>query len=104
MSGQHPLIREMRDEIDTLDNQIFDLIQRRLGLCQRIGEMKATSGLPLSDPDRESKMMARLLDRQQNELLDEATLRGIYQAILNRSKDIQKNKETVNDRRHDLGP
>lgn len=49
----------LREQIDAVDSQIMDLLERRLALVAAVGEVKGAHGLPIYAPDRERAMIAR---------------------------------------------
>ncbi len=64
-----PILRECRSSIDNIDAALIHLLAERFKITKRVGEHKATAGLPPADPDRESVQIARL-----RELADAAGL------------------------------
>ncbi|BBO84081.1 prephenate dehydratase [Desulfosarcina ovata subsp. sediminis] len=53
-------ICDIRQQIDDIDNTILELINRRLNLAKRIGELKKNSGNQVVDSTRESEILRRL--------------------------------------------
>src|SRR5260221_7375407 len=51
-------IESLRREIDALDDQLAALLNRRAGLAQRIGALKA--GAPAYRPERETEILRRI--------------------------------------------
>ncbi|CAM3810641.1 T-protein [Vibrio aerogenes CECT 7868] len=51
-------LNELRDQIDEVDQQMIDLLARRLGLVEKVGEVKSQYGLPIYVPEREAAMLA----------------------------------------------
>ncbi len=54
------LLKEHRESIDRLDAILVYTLAERFKRTQAVGRLKAEHDLPPSDPDRESKQMARL--------------------------------------------
>lgn len=54
------ILRECRSSIDNIDAALIHLLAERFKITKRVGEHKATAGLPPADPDRESVQIARL--------------------------------------------
>lgn len=52
-------LSKLRDKIDTVDQQIIDLLAERLRLVGEVGEVKAKHGLPIYVPEREAAMLAK---------------------------------------------
>jgi chorismate mutase/prephenate dehydratase len=51
-------LKRLRGEIDRLDDELAALVQRRAGLAQKIGSLKA--GAPAYRPERESEILRRV--------------------------------------------
>ena len=56
------LLKEHRESIDRLDAILVYTLGERFKHTQAVGRLKAEHALPPSDPDRESKQIARLED------------------------------------------
>lgn len=69
------LVREIRQQIDTLDDKIHDLLMKRADLVTRIGDAKRKNNQPIVQPDREAIMIRRLLARHEGPLPREAVVR-----------------------------
>lgn len=59
-------LNDLRDSIDEIDQSILSLITKRLELVAQVGEVKSLHGLPIYDPEREMRMLAKR--RQEAEL------------------------------------
>lgn len=55
-----PELLRLRSSIDNLDAALVHLLAERFKVTQRVGELKATRGLPPADPDREKRQIERL--------------------------------------------
>ncbi len=60
----------LRASIDNLDAALVHLLAERFRCTQQVGVLKATVGLPPSDPAREEQQMARLRQLAQDAGLD----------------------------------
>ena len=56
------LLKDHRDSIDRLDAILVYTLGERFKHTQAVGKLKAEHALPPSDPDRESRQIARLED------------------------------------------
>lgn len=74
-------LENIRKKIDTLDDQIHDLLMRRADLIVDILEEKRRSGLPIVQPAREAMMIRRLLGRHRGPLPDGAIV-GIWRELV----------------------
>lgn len=51
-------LSDLRDQIDSVDKRILELLSERLSLVEKVGEVKSEHGLPIYAPDREAAMLA----------------------------------------------
>ncbi|WBU37367.1 chorismate mutase [Homoserinibacter sp. YIM 151385] len=63
---------DIRSSIDNIDAALVHLLAERFRFTQRVGLLKATHGLPPSDPDRERVQIARLRSLAEAAQLDPA--------------------------------
>ncbi len=55
-----PELQQLRQSIDNMDSALVHLLAERFKITQRVGELKASHGLPPADPAREQEQIARL--------------------------------------------
>ena len=70
-SGQRDL-QSLRQSIDNIDAALVHMLAERFKFTQEVGWLKAASGLPASDPVRESVQIARLRALAEESHLDPA--------------------------------
>ena len=58
--GPAPELAELRQSIDNIDAALIHLLAERFKATQKVGVLKATKGMPSSDPLREREQVARL--------------------------------------------
>lgn len=63
-------ILQLRASIDNIDAAITHLLAERFKCTRRVGELKATGGLPPADLDREHQQIERLKQIAENAGLD----------------------------------
>ena len=81
-------IETIREKIDTIDKEVFQLLINRLNAVTDIGEIKKQEGLPILDEGREQAIYNKI-DSLFSE--KEATfLKNIYQSIITESKKAQE--------------
>lgn len=81
-------IENWRAEIDSIDNELLRMINRRARLAVRVGMFKLRAGLPLWDRDREREVLARAR-RINLGPLDERAVAKIFKRIIFESRRIQ---------------
>ncbi|PJJ73520.1 chorismate mutase [Diaminobutyricimonas aerilata] len=62
----------LRQSIDNIDAALVHMLAERFKFTQQVGRLKATVGLPASDPDRERVQIARLRALAEESHLDPA--------------------------------
>jgi chorismate mutase len=62
----------LRLSIDNIDAALVHLLAERFKFTQQVGRLKAASGMPPSDPDRERTQIARLRSMAVDAQLDPA--------------------------------
>jgi len=74
MSEQDPNseLASLRQSIDNIDAALVHLLAERFKFTQSVGRLKASTGLPASDPAREKVQIARLRALAEESHLDPA--------------------------------
>ena len=83
------VIKELRNSIDKVDDQIFDLILKRYDYAEKIGRIKKKMDLPVNDKAREEIIIERLSEKLSTKI-DSAEIKKIIDPIISISKDIQR--------------
>lgn len=86
MSNQ---LEKMREELDQLNLQILDLINRRAALSKEIGQLKLAQGTNKFDPERERDMLNLITENNQGPF-DDSTVQYLFKQIFKASLDLQK--------------
>lgn len=60
----------IRRSIDNIDAAVVHMLAERFKFTQQVGRLKAASGMPASDPDRERVQIARLREIAEESRLD----------------------------------
>lgn len=68
-------VDEIRRQIDSLDNKLHDLLMKRADMVIKIGDFKRKNDIEVVQPDREMRMIRRLMDRHHGPLPKEAVVR-----------------------------
>jgi chorismate mutase/prephenate dehydratase len=82
----------LRNEIDTVDREIVNLLNRRAKLGLAAGKAKVKSGLPIADTEREREVMIRVAMSNSGPLPQDALLSLYRQLIetIRRLEEIEK--------------
>lgn len=82
------MLREQRERIDQLDQQIVALLEERFAVSLEVGAIKAQHQLPVLDAEREQKIIHSLRDKVTNPIFEEAIIQ-VYQTLMAASKMLQ---------------
>jgi chorismate mutase / prephenate dehydratase len=75
------LIESFRAEIDTLDAELLELLNRRARVALQVGRTKIDAGLPVCDAERERQVVARACNQNSGPLCNDAVAR-IFRRII----------------------
>ena len=84
MSESDDPLRQLRSEIDGIDQQIVELINRRAELVVEVGRVKREHGVPIYTPHRESDVLRRILALNRGPMPARA-IEAIYREIMSGS-------------------
>jgi chorismate mutase/prephenate dehydratase len=82
-------LKSYRAQIDKLDQQILELINKRAGLASQIGKVKNDNGESIFSPSREEEVIQNVLKNNDGPL-GEATVRAIYRELISGSRALQR--------------
>lgn len=82
-------ILELRQQIDQLDEDIFLLLKKRMGISKEVGKLKEKLDIPVEDKGREQEIIDRLTQQAGSNLSEEQLIR-IFTAVFKSSKQIQR--------------
>lgn len=105
MSDMSPLdqLRALRKSIDNIDASLVHMLAERFRCTKAVGVLKATHGLPPSDPNREQEQIERLRRLARDADLDqdfaEKFLNFIIQEVIRHHEAIAA-RENGSDARH----
>lgn len=78
--GTEPL-EEMRGRIDSIDDELLDLLAKRMRVSKEIGRYKEEHGMPVLQKDRYNSLMQQRVEMATELGLDESFVRNILAAI-----------------------
>jgi len=82
-------INVLRNKIDSLDEQMLDLLIQRFSVSKEIGGIKASGGINIGDPNREQEIIDRLAEKLEGKL-EKNDIAAIFGPIYHISKKLQK--------------
>ena len=80
-------INQLRDEIDSLDDKIVELLEKRSLISKNIGEIKQSTGKEVLDSQREKDIIDRLALK--TKIFNKVSLHLIFKNIFKISRKIQ---------------
>lgn len=82
-------IEHWRGEIDKVDEDLLQLLNRRARYAIEIGLLKRRAGLPIEVPEREAAIIARMIAENQGPLDGEAIQR-LFEAVISESRQAER--------------
>ncbi len=79
---------ELRQGIDSLDNEVLQLLNQRMTFVAQVGAFKQTSGTSIYRPEREKEILDRLKGLNDG-MLNSAAIDAIYQEIFAVSRNLE---------------
>jgi len=72
-------LHELRKEIDEIDKQTIELLEKRVRIAKEIGEIKRELNLPIRDEKREEEVLRRA-----------GKFREVFEKIVEVCRDVQR--------------
>ena len=90
MSGEIGL-KQLRDTLDNIDNEILNLLNKRMETVHKVGVLKAQSGGAIYRPEREKSIIDRLenLSLQNNGSLNRVAIEALFLEIFAISRNLE---------------
>ena len=82
-------ILQLRNEIDNLDEEIIQLLKKRMRISKEVGQLKERLDIPVEDKKREKEIIDRLTAQAGKNLSEEQLIR-IFTAVIKTSKQVQQ--------------
>lgn len=79
----------LRQQIDTIDRELVDLLNRRARVVVEVGKLKRDKGGPIYAPHREAAVLKRALGQNEGPLADR-TIEGIFRELMSGSFRIEQ--------------
>src|SRR5688572_20324275 len=79
----------IREQIDSLDKQLVELLNQRLALAAEIGKVKRSAGGQIYVAEREDAVLRKITSQNQGPIKNEA-LRAIYREIMSAAIALEK--------------
>ena len=79
---------ELRGQLDEIDKQIVELYEKRMDICEQVGEFKVESGKKVFDKQRELEKLASVSANVENELYKKG-ITELFEQIMSVSRKLQ---------------
>ena len=92
MSTKYPTLQACREAIDAIDDKILALLNERMKVVQRVGEIKNETGGAIYRPEREKAIIERLEKRSKEEggLLNKSAIEAIFLEIFAVARNLER--------------
>ncbi|MES2128084.1 MAG: prephenate dehydratase [Pseudomonadota bacterium] len=82
-------LKPLREQIDSIDAQILDLLNRRARLAQEVGHVKAETRAPVFRPEREAQVLRGVAERNPGPLAGRE-VQTIFREIMSACRALEK--------------
>jgi chorismate mutase len=82
-------VEALRGEIEAIDQQLVQLLARRVRVACSVGEAKRAAGLPVLDPAREAAIVRRASASARHAGIDDEDVRYIFWHVVGMSRRAQ---------------
>jgi chorismate mutase len=83
-------LKQLRNRIDVVDDQILLLLCERVAICRDIGSAKKFLKLPVKDSVREKEIHEQIKDKASSLALDPVQVEAVYREIVNMCSAVQE--------------
>lgn len=83
------LLKPLRDQIDAIDAQLLDLLNRRARVAQEVGHVKNKVDAPIFRPEREAQVLRGIAERNPGPLGNNE-LQTIFREIMSACRSLEK--------------
>ena len=96
-------IEELRSRIDVIDDQLVRLLNVRVACAVEVGRLKHEAGLPVYQPDRESKVLASV-KKSATDLAGPLTAEAVVRIFERIIDEARRAERVASERRDGSGP
>ena len=81
-------LEELREKLDEIDGQIIDLYEKRMKVCEAVGEYKVSAGRKVFDRQREREKLTEVASRVNGDF-NKKGIQELYQQLMSMSRKLQ---------------
>ncbi len=82
-------LKPLREQIDAIDAQILDLLNRRARIAQEVGHVKAETNAPVFRPEREAQVLRKVADHNPGPLVG-IDVQTIFREIMSSCRALER--------------
>ncbi len=83
-------LTSLRTDIDSIDDQIVDLLARRFAICREVATYKLLHGIAVVLPERIEQVKARCAERAEFQGVDRAFVLALYTLIIDQTCETER--------------
>ena len=83
-------LAELREEIETIDRELVELIARRTYVAETVAEVKAQREMPTTDEDQEQRVMDRAGENAEQFDVDANLVKAVFRLLIELNKVEQR--------------
>jgi chorismate mutase len=83
------VLEHFRQEIDGIDRELLELLNRRTRVVEQIGRVKESMNFPVYEPKREQDVFRNVVDHNAGPL-DGDALKRIFERIIDEMRSLQR--------------
>lgn len=83
-------LSQLREEIETIDHEIVELIAQRTYVAETIADVKREEGLPTTDETQEKQVMSRAGENAARFDLDANLVKAVFRLLIELNKVHQR--------------
>jgi chorismate mutase len=85
-------LEELREEIETIDHELVELIAQRTYVAETIAEVKAEQELPTEDEAQEQRVLDRAARNAERFQVDDDIVRDVFRLLIELNKVEQRDR------------
>jgi chorismate mutase len=83
-------LKDHRKKIDTIDEQLLQLLEKRLTIVKQIADLKNQHNLPIRDTKREAVILDNIAVKAENLGLDPELAKRFFRTVINLSVEVEQ--------------
>jgi chorismate mutase len=83
-------MKDLRKQIDTIDDELLQLLQKRVVVMKKVGEAKKFLQQPIRDEQREKEKLAEVEEKANLLQIPDALVVNIWKLFFEISEEIEK--------------